>query len=210
VTENPADNLIDAMRNVRTGKLFILLDVIPPNKMKVINPNGDILTVVDELFDDDPQEVAVADAPATFTEKQLETYDRYVEEESVRAAVAETRAHEEEAEEKQVTRSRAPAPSSGRTRRVLRRDRSPAASAGGRLVAEWTAPRLTFYRHKIDPLRIKDSFRISVEGEGVFHMTREQFQETFNDVVLASSYRENGIFTYNVTPEKALRFKLPA
>ena len=74
------------------------------------------------------------------------------------------------------------------------------------IAAEWSAPNLTFYKHKIDPLYETQSFKIHIESYGVFVITKEEFNRTFNDVVISSSYWREGSFTYKDFPSKAQQF----
>ena len=75
------------------------------------------------------------------------------------------------------------------------------------LGAAWTSPRLTFYKHKIEPLHAKQSFKVSVDGTGDFEMTKEEFLLQFNDAVMSPSYRSDGLYTYAQIPEKAWRYR---
>jgi hypothetical protein len=65
---------------------------------------------------------------------------------------------------------------------------------------------LTFYRHKIDPLDPKQTFKIVVEGIGSFEISKEDFVAQFNDVMMSPSYRAEGLFSYREVPEKAKRY----
>lgn len=87
-----------------------------------------------------------------------------------------------------------------------RKPREPQLPVRRGLGASWIAPRLTFYRHKIDPLHAKQSFKISIEGSGEFEITKEEFLAQFNDVVMSPSYRADGLYSYPAIPDKARRY----
>ena len=82
----------------------------------------------------------------------------------------------------------------------------PKTSTRSGLGAAWNSPRLSFYKHKIEPLQPKQTFRITVEGTGCFEISKEEFLANFNDVVMSPSYRADGLFTYPSVPDKAKRY----
>jgi hypothetical protein len=50
-----------------------------------------------------------------------------------------------------------------------------------------------------------DVFRIETP-EGVFQMSKAEFRRVFANVAASASYRDNGLYHYPKTPEKALQF----
>jgi hypothetical protein len=65
---------------------------------------------------------------------------------------------------------------------------------------------LVFYRHKIENLKPNDVFAIVIEGHGTLQMTKAEFQRTFNNIIMSSEYRSQGIYRYAQIPEEALAF----
>ena len=76
------------------------------------------------------------------------------------------------------------------------------------LGAEWSSAKLTFYKHKIDPLDDAQSFKITIESFGVFSITKLEFARIFNDVIISPSYWREGSYTYPEFPSKALKYIL--
>jgi hypothetical protein len=190
---------IDAVRNRKTQKLFILVDDSLDMRYKVINPSGEVLILPDLLFDEDPFTVSANQFDAEFTPVQLDAYEKYLE----RKALDEER-------ERQQEKLAALAPKEPERKKIPPAKKS--APKGPRLPprrglgATWSAPRLTFYRHKIDPLDPKQTFKIVVEGLGSFEISKEDFVAQFNDVMMSPSYRAEGLFSYREVPEKAKRY----
>lgn len=67
--------------------------------------------------------------------------------------------------------------------------------------------RLCFKADLIEPLDWDDVFCV-ITKDGDFRMSKQEFYESFPNVVNSVSYREKGIYHYPKTPEKALRFML--
>ena len=189
---------IDAVRNRKTLRLFIVVDDTLDRRYKVVNPSGEVLILPDLLFEEDPITVTPDQFATEFTPEQLAAFAEHSEKAAVQAALAKAAA------------ARAPEP-----RRVVaepakrpktKRQATPVQSRRG-LGASWTAPRLTFYKHKIEPLHPKQSFKITVEGNGEFELTKEEFVAQFNDVMMSPSYRSDGLYTYPQIPEKMQRYR---
>jgi len=68
--------------------------------------------------------------------------------------------------------------------------------------------RLTFRKDFIEPLSYNESFSINVSNDNcTYTLTKSEFYNIFSNVVNSDSYRKKGIYSYNVTPKKILRFK---
>ena len=198
---------IEALRNLRNGKLFICLEAAEsPGKVKVINPEGSTLVVMEELFDLEPVMVQVAEQTRHFTSAQIEALEKYRKEQ---AELAQWRRDNpqrvilDDPEDRAERRG-----SSTPTERKPRKKLAPLLNVKGRVVAEWKADGLTFYRHRIEPLREIESFVVHVEGQGSFKMTKAEFQRVFNNVVMSAAYRTHGIFTYPSIPAEAEAFRV--
>jgi len=199
--------VIEALRNIKNGKLFICLEACEsPGRVRVVNPNGDVLVVMEELFELEPLEIPEAQVIDTFTPEQLATLQRWLtdqaeEAERRRLEPAPPAASEHPARRVVATSTRPRLPSQRREpKNVL------ITKARGRIAAEWTCDRLTFYRHRIDPLQPSEQFVVKVEGEGDYQMTKAEFQRVFNNVIMSPGYRANGMFSYPATPPEAQVF----
>lgn len=191
------ESFIESVRNRKTQKMFILVDDTLEMRYKVINPAGEVLVLPDALFDEDPVMIPAEKFAAEFTPEQLSALARFNEQVASQAR-AEARIAPPKIEAspaKRETRSSTP-----------RKAREPSGPVRRGLAATWVAPRLTFYRHKIDPLHAKQSFKISIEGSGDFEITKEEFLAQFNDVVMSPSYRADGLYSYPAIPDKARRY----
>ena len=190
---------IEAVRNRKTQKLFILVDDSLDMRYKVINPSGEVLILPDLLFDEDPVTVPADEFAVEFSPVQLDAYEKYLE----RKAIDEER-------ERQQAKLAALEPKEPERKKIIPAKKSapkaPKLPPRRGLGATWTAPRLTFYRHKIDPLDPKQTFKIVVEGLGSFEISKEDFVAQFNDVMMSPSYRAEGLFSYREVPEKAKRY----
>ncbi len=190
---------IEAVRNRKNQKLFILIDDTIEARYKVINPAGETLILPDLLFDEDPLTVPADQAAKEFSPEQMTAFAVHLERQATLAAQAALRPKEPP---RPPTVTVAP-PSRPRTPSAKK---APMAMPRRGLAASWSAPKLTFYRHKIEPLAPKQSFKVTVEGTGDFEITKEDFLAQFNDVVMSPSYIREGLFSYPKVPDKARRF----
>jgi len=189
---------IEAVRNRKTQKLFVLVDDTLDKRYKVINPGGEVLILPDLLFDEDPLTIAASEFAVEFTPEQLDAFAKFQDHAAAQAAQLKAASQRPSA----VQRMPEPPP---KKRSPARRETTTGQTRRG-LGAAWNAPRLTFYKHKIEPLHLKQSFKITVEGTGEFEITKEEFLAQFNDVVMSPSYRSDGLFTYPKVPDKARRY----
>jgi hypothetical protein len=199
--------IVEALRNIKNGKLFICLEACDsPGNVRVVNPNGDVLVVREELFELEPIEIAEDQVLTTFTAEQLATLQRWLIEQ---AEEAERRRLEPPAPSEPERPARRLVSSASKPRLPAQR-REPKnvmiTKARGRIAAQWDCDRLTFYRHRIDPLQLTEQFVVKVEGEGEYQMTKAEFQRVFNNVIMSPSYRANGLFSYQTTPPEAQPF----
>ncbi len=196
---------VEAVKNERTEKLFIVLDWdAGENKLKVINPTGDVLDVVRLIFKmDEKVTVPASQYEASFSPQQLTRLESWGRE---RFDYEEKKRLEKAARSSQKTSTKATG-SSGRGKSAVARkegivDRK-ASTSGKRPIAQWNSTALTFYRHRIESLKPNDIFAIAIDGIGTFQITKSEFQRTFNNVVMNADYRAQGVFTYSDVPEVA-------
>ncbi len=197
------DQPIDAVRNRKNQKLFIVVDDTIEARYKVINPAGETLILPDLLFDEDPVQVPPSEAAKEFSAEQLDALKIHREKVAAQEAFERSRPKPppRPVETIVVPPSKPRAPRSASPKKELN------SSQRRGLGAQWSSPKLTFYKHKIEPLGNKQSFRISVDGTGDYEFTKEEFLSQFNDVCMSMSYRSEGQYSYSQVPDKAQRFK---
>lgn len=198
---------VEALVNERTGKFFVVLEWggSDEGKVKVINPNGDVLDVPTVIFKvDDPRTIEQSKFAEVFTSSQIakmETWqtEQYAEAERQRLQKA------ARASQSPSSKSPSPKPRAGSSRREGLIDRNQV-SSNRRPTVQWSSESLVFYRHKIENLKPNDVFAIVIEGHGTLQMTKAEFQRTFNNIIMSSEYRSQGIYRYSEIPEEALPF----
>ena len=167
-------NSVSAIKNRNSQVIFVLIEESSDSKMKIINPEGKILTVPGGLFET-PYAVSLTEVQSIFTPKQVATIEKTF--------------------------------SKGRSRSSTTKKKKAKKSALKFGVgAEWSSSKLTFYKHKIDPLSETQSFKIVIEKVGIFVITKLDFCKLFNEVIISTSYWEEGSFTFSDLPEKARKF----
>lgn len=171
---------VAAIRNIASQKIFILVETHQDKKMTIINPEGKMLTVPDGLFEK-PFLVSDTQLSEVFTHEQIEAI----------------------AKNQQKRNKKAVSSASGK--KVLKKTQASLANRTG-LGNEWNSQKLIFYKHNIEPLGPRQSFRINIEDVGVFEITKEVFEKNFNDVIISTSYWHDGSYVYNEIPEKAYKF----
>lgn len=216
-------NFVDAVVNERTEKWFIVLDHdVGDNKMKVINPLGGVLDVVKLIFkQDERRQIPQGEFVKYFSKEQIDklaTWEKQEFEDGQRRKLDRAAKASQQTSSGGAATRRLSASSSGSVRDSaggsMGSDRSRAKKEGlidrqanlKRPVVQWSAPELTFYRHRIDSLKPNDVFAIVVDGVGTFQITKAEFQRSFNNVVLNSDYRTQGVFRYDSFPEEARKF----
>lgn len=194
------DSPIEAARNRKNAKLFIIVDDTLFSRFKVINPEGQVIILPDALFEEDTFSVTPEEALAQFTPEQMKAYEAW------KIEAAEAARREAERPKPPPTPQRIEVEPPKKARPTARKVAKHVPQRGG-LAAQWNAPRLTFYKNRIEPLSPKQSFRVTVDGVGSFEMTKEDFTTHFNDVVMSPSYRSDGFFTYSEFPDKVRRWQ---
>lgn len=207
------EDSVEALKNLTNGKYFILLEEgVIPGRVKVINPEGHIINVADKLFDPDFERITRDEFSKHFTEPQLQALSMFNDESAIRMQRELELAQSTQVES---TSSSTTSSTSGEAKERVRRTTTKAASkaydprrtqAVGRVASEWSSSQLTFYRHKIDPLRPTDQFCVSVDGEGDFVISKMEFLKLFNNVVMDPVYRSQGIFKFQNIPDSAIPF----
>ena len=207
---------VEGLRNRKTQKLFICLEASSsPGKVRVVNPGGDVLVVMEELFDLEPVEVPMDNLNKFFTEEQLESWQTYLADEAERRRIdaareARTPSSKPEATHRSSTSGAGKGDSHNAAPRAPRAPRKeasiPVKVIPGRVGANWSSERLCFYRHRIDPLRPAEQFQVKIQGVGTFQITKADFQRVFNNVIMSPQYRSQGLFSYDQIPEEARIF----
>lgn len=207
---------VEGLRNRKTQKLFICLEASSsPGKVRVVNPSGDVLVVMEELFDLEPVEVPLDNLAEFFTDEQVNSWRVYLADEAERRRIdaareARTPTSRVESTQRSGTsgsgrsgESRVVAP---RIPRARKEASVPVKVVPGRVSANWASERLCFYRHRIDPLRPAEQFQVKIQGVGTFQITKADFQRVFNNVIMSAQYRSQGLFSYDQIPEAARPF----
>ena len=207
---------VEGLRNRKTQKLFICLEASSsPGKVRVVNPSGDVLVVMEELFDLEPVEVPMDNLAEFFTDEQVNSWRVYLADEAERRridAAREARTPSSKTESTQrgsassggrAGESRVSAP---RIPRARKEASVPVTVVPGRVCANWASERLCFYRNRIDPLRPAEQFQVKIQGVGTFQITKADFQRVFNNVIMSPQYRSQGLFSYDQIPEAARPF----
>lgn len=179
---------VQGIKNKSSGQVFVLLATLAEDKMKIINPEGKVLTVPGGLFHP-PFWVSRTDLSNSFTSAQISAMNMMPE------------------------RERKSAPkklSSSSSSRLLRQPTSQTTVRRNAPPPTWFAASLTFYKHQIEPLSGGQYFIVEIENIGTFKITKDEFLRVFNDVVISKDYWQNGSFSYSSFPEKAQRFITPS
>lgn len=189
---------IEALVNKQTKKFFILLDDSKFPKMKVIIPSGEVKDLPEAIFNEDPELIEPSEVPAKFTSEQLDGLIAYrVQQDELAKQIEAEKARKQELLQQKIS-----------SPRPVKKTRSAPQDYGRSVIAaRWETPRLTFYKHRIEPLRGKQSFEITIDGHGVYEISKDDFQKDFNDVIMNSQYRTEGIFTYAEIPDKMMKYK---
>lgn len=190
------ESYIEAVKNRKTQKLFILIDDSFDLRFRVINPQGEVLFLPDALFEDDRVTVEADKYQNEFTPEQLSALERFNNQVAAQA-------REDNIIKTSEPEVSSPSPKKPSTPRKRSSESRPSRHGLG---ATWNSPNLTFYKHLIEPLHGKQTFKIKVDGSGEFEISKEDFLTIFNDVVMSPSYRSDGLFSYREIPEKARKY----
>ena len=95
----------------------------------------------------------------------------------------------------------------GESAPTMRAEVASAAASDGPAVT-YRASRLTFKRDLIEPLAGSARFRVETP-DGVFEMTKAEFQQVFANVVASRSYQEGGVYHSPRIPLRAQQYVTP-
>ena len=198
---------VEAVRNERTEKYFIVLDWdVGDKKIKVINPTGDVLDVIKLIFKmDDPVKVDGSEFAKFFSEKQIYKLEHWEQDQIASDEKKRLEKSAKASRKKPVLRSSVAKPrkKSVRTEGMIEKK---SASAARKPIAQWSATELTFYRHHIEKLKPNEAFSVLMDGQGTFQITKAEFQRVFNNVVMNADYCKEGVFRYAEIPDEAKAF----
>ncbi len=194
-------DLITCLVNKKNGFKFILLEEYASGICTVINPNGEILHLGLALFEEEPLLLEETKALEDLSSVQLDKYKEYLDQLEQR----EQRARQVEQKSKVdiaiLDYKKSQAQKRPSTRVSTRK--APLLKGVG---ASWNSTKLTFYKHKIEPLQPTQSFSINIEGVGKFICSKKDFLSNFNEVVISTQYKNDGLYTFQTIPEKAYKF----
>ncbi len=191
--------IIEAVRNIKTGKLFIVIDVLS-NRYRLLNPEGSFSSLPMDLFEEEPLLLNTFESGEQLSGQQLSAYQAYVDAEDAKADLdAQAR---EQVKARQKTEAQMPKKIASKSKRVKTSLNDQKVGVG----ASWSSSSLVFYKPQIDRLGAKQSFKIVVHDVGAFVISKSDFQSIFSDVVLSPEYKREGFFSYKEIPDKALKF----
>jgi len=194
-----AEELIEAVRNAKTGKLFIVIDVLS-NRYRLLNPEGSFSSLSMDLFEDEPLLLESNKAAEVLSVAQLDAYLKYIDAEDAKADLdAKARQEVKSRQKVEAAKPKKVASRSSRSKTSLNDMKT---GVG----ASWSSSSLVFYKPQIDRLGAKQSFKVVVSGVGNFVITKSEFQSVFSDVVLSPEYKREGFFSYRDIPSKAMKF----
>lgn len=189
------DEPVDFATHSQSGKLFIIIDdSLPGDRYRVISPDGQVMVIPASTFADSVDRQALSSIRPQLSDVQFQKLGQYLEASS-RLVEAEQAAFRTENQEATLT-----------PRRTGPRNKTTSHTVRGGIAVRWSSDRLTFYKHHIEPLKAHQQFALHVNGEGDYVMTKTEFLNDFNSVVMSKSYRESGIFAFDETPEFAKKF----
>ena len=76
------------------------------------------------------------------------------------------------------------------------------------ITASYKATRLLFKRDVIERLSPNGIFEVDVRDQGLFRMTRAEFEDVFRNILSTKSWKTLGVYHYPKTPQKALPFRV--
>lgn len=198
--------IITCLVNKKNSSNFILLEEYSSGICSVINPKGEILHVGINLFEEEPLLVEEKDGLSYFSSNQIEVYKNYLTQLEDREKKLESmRVQKSKVDQAIDDYKKSVKKSSGTSKRSSYRSSKISLGSGG-IVASWNSSKLTFYKHKIEPLSPLQKFSINIEGVGKFICSKKDFLSNFNEVVISSQYKNDGLYTFSTIPEKAMKF----
>lgn len=195
---------IEIVVNLKSNASFIMIDAFG-TRLQLIAPNGKIVSLPEDLFEDEPNILEAEQFEKKLTPEQINAFNKLQlddEKEAQQRAIEKSRKIKADA----VAAERVSQTSTARSPNSPPKKRKPKVDTRTGIISTWNAPRLSFYRNKIEPLGPRQSFIITV-ANAQYQMTRAQFENIFNEVVMSASYRRDGLFTYESIPDKAEQFK---
>lgn len=199
------EQIITCLVNKKNQTKFVLLEEHANGICMVINPKGEILHVGLHLFEEEPVLLEKKDW-SSISDLQLTRFCQYMDE---------LEAKEEKQRQVQIQATKlnkvdvAISNYKQQQRRRSSYSRSSKVEPQG-LATTWNSSKLTFYKHKIEPLGLNQSFAINIEGVGRFLCTKKDFLSNFNEVVISSQYKNDGLYSFSIIPEKAYKFITPS
>ncbi len=193
-------NVLETVRNVRTAKLFIVLERdSAPGRIRVINPDGQIVEVTQLIFEPDPVFLDEERKAVEITASQLATFNNLQNQDEQRSKIL------QDLRQGTIKTPVRANPRDSETKSTKTRRSGPVDPQTGKVIY-WESERLTFYRHKIDPLKPGDAFEIKLANNQKLKMTKAKFFQVFNHVVMSAQYRSQGYFTFEALPDEAKDF----
>jgi hypothetical protein len=197
---------IEIIRNLKTQAWFVLLEELPGERYRVVNPTGEALTLPISHFGEEIDVVEGADIATRVTPAQVAAFHRFNQELEKTVANLVRQKEADRAERSSPSSSSSSSGSTPRKRNTSKVELPKSYYESKTARVSWQGAKLTFYRHHIDPLKAHQKFSINVVGTGIFEMTKDQFMSSFSDVILSANYKSTGLFSYDSVPDKAMRF----
>ena len=199
-----SQDIITCLVNKKNGSKFILLEEYATGICTVINPNGETLHIGINLFEDEPILLEETDCSSNLTDLQLEKYKAYQAQLEEKEKMLEIRQKQQKLSK--VDEAISDYKKSQVQKRSSNRSTTKKAFVPRGIVASWNSSKLTFYKHKIEPLHPTQSFSINIDGVGKFVCSKKDFLSNFNEVVISTQYKNDGLYTFSTIPEKAFKF----
>lgn len=195
---NKLNTEIIALKNKKTGNYFIYLEDIIEDKIKLINPQGEIINISLNLFEDQFFNISMDKLNNYFTKEQIETYLKYNQKlEELNNLI--------KANSKPI--QKIINPKYYKTQRHSDKPKDKIIISNPK--KSWSSSKLIFYRHYIDALKDNQYFSIVVENIGTFKMSKKEFINNFSEVIISEKYKVNGFYIYEQIPQKAYKFLEP-
>ena len=199
--------IITCLVNKKNSSNFILLEEYSSGICSVINPKGEILHVGINLFEEEPLLVEEKDGLSYFSSNQIEVYKNYLTQLEDREKKLESMKVQKSKVDQAIDEYKKSVKKSSSSSSKRYSSSSFKTSSGyGGIVASWNSSKLTFYKHKIEPLSPLQKFSINIEGVGKFICSKKDFLSNFNEVVISFQYKNDGLYTFSTIPEKAMKF----
>ena len=191
-------NEIIALKNKKTANYFIYLEDIIEDKVRLINPQGEIINISLNLFEDQFINISMDKLEDYFTKEQIESYLKYNQKlEELNNLI------KSNSKPAQKIISQPPPKTSSHSNKP--KDKIIISNPK----RSWSSSKLIFYRHYIDALKDNNYFSIVVENIGTFKMSKKEFINNFSEVIISEKYKVDGFYVYEQIPQKAYKFLQP-